>query len=84
MKIFRARKEYSPGNGGKIYYFHADIEAHTPKEAKYLCESNKIVGWRFIDQFDYSEIEFIEYTVLGEIQWNQAKSINPYIYNWKG
>ena len=61
MKPYTIRKICSNGNGRPIQYFHIDVVANDKKEAISIAK-NIPFGWRWIDSFDQSDIEFTKYT----------------------
>ena len=60
MKQYTIRKTCSNGNGRPIQYFHIDIVANNKKDAINIARNEKI-GWRWVDSFDESDIEFTKY-----------------------
>ena len=72
MKIIRIRR-YSGIKGGKNYYHHADLYANNTKEA--LIRAKTCGYWRWIDTFDTSDSDYVRYESLGEIDKDDARSV---------
>ena len=60
-KLYTIRKTCSNGNGQPIQYFHKDVLANNKRDAINIAQKDK-TGWRWVDSFDESDIEFTKYT----------------------
>jgi len=71
--IFRVRK-LSGNIGGSNYYHHADVICKDKKEALKACEEGRVINWRWIDTYDTSIKDYVEYNILYEVAESQSKN----------
>jgi len=74
MPTYRVRKCCSLGGGKPQFYFHADIIARRPSDALKAARQGKVLNWRRVDCYDWSEDPYESHFLLYRVHDSEARN----------